>query len=104
MQAEAASRTDAASEYGAFGLELGDFDEAFEVWPENWASWQLFVQMSGQWRVGFNGRYALDYTSLFMRMDRMGLSDAAWEELFADVRILEASALQPADKTPRTVN
>lgn len=94
MQAEAASRTDPEREYGAFGLEAGDYDDAFEVWPENWPSWQLFVQMSGQWRVGFNGRYALDYTPLFMRMERMRLSDEAWEDLFADVRVLEAASLR----------
>lgn len=50
--------------------------------------------MSGQWRVGFSGQYALDYTPLFMRMDRLRLDDAAWEALFADVRVLEHAALQ----------
>lgn len=49
--------------------------------------------MSGQWRVGFGGQYALDYTPLFMRMNRLQLSDAAWNELFADVRVLEQAAL-----------
>jgi hypothetical protein len=50
--------------------------------------------MSGQWRVGFGGQYALDYTALFLRMDRMRLSDAQWAELFADVRVIEHAALQ----------
>lgn len=54
--------------------------------------------MSGQWRVGFGGQYALDYTPLFMRMDRLQLSDAAWNELFADVRVLEHAALQAMKK------
>lgn len=49
--------------------------------------------MSGQWRTGFGGAYALDYTALFMRMDRMRLDDATWEQMFADVRVLEAEAL-----------
>lgn len=53
----------------------------------------LFVQMSGQWRAGFNGPMALDYTPLFMRMDRLRLDDRAWEELFYDVRVIEAAAL-----------
>lgn len=44
--------------------------------------------------MGFGGQYALDYTALFMRMDRMRLSDAAWNDLFADVRVLEHAALQ----------
>lgn len=50
--------------------------------------------MSGQWRTGFGGGFALDYTPLFMRMERMRLADDAWEELFADVRVLEAAALE----------
>lgn len=39
-------------------------------------------------------RYALDYSVLFARMARMGLSDEAWAELYHDVRVLEAAALQ----------
>ena len=54
--------------------------------------------MSGQWRVGFGGQYALDYTPLFWRMDRMRLDDTAWEALFADVRVLEQAALQAMSK------
>lgn len=65
-----------------------------EVWPENWPAWVLFCEMSGQWRVGFAGPTALDYTPLFMRMDRMGLTDEQWHELYADVRTLEDAALK----------
>lgn len=50
-------------------------------------------EMSGQWRISMGGREALDYTALFMRMDRLALSHDDWEALFADVRILEAAAL-----------
>jgi hypothetical protein len=50
--------------------------------------------MSGQWRAGFGGHYALDYTALFMRMERMRLDDETWQALFDDVRVLEAGALQ----------
>lgn len=64
-----------------------------EVWPENWPAWVLFCEMSGQWRSGFNGPTALDYTALFMRMDRLGLADPDWQDLFADVRTLESAAL-----------
>lgn len=70
-----------------------DYDDAVEVWPDNWPAWQLFVQVSGQWRSSFGGMYALDYTPLFMRMDHLHLDPAAWDELFNDVRVLEAAAL-----------
>ncbi len=79
----------------AGGFSPEDFEpDPVEVWPENWPAWVLFAEMSGQWRVNFGGPVALDYTALFARMDRMRLGDAAWEEMFADVRALEAQALQ----------
>lgn len=40
------------------------------------------------------GYYALDYTALFARMDRMRLDDDRWEELFHDIRVCEAAALK----------
>lgn len=43
---------------------------------------------------GMGGAVALDYVPLFMRMDRLRLSDDRWERLFADVRVIEASALE----------
>lgn len=50
--------------------------------------------MSGQWRTsGMGARIALDYTPLFMRMDRMGLSDEAWDDKFRDIRVIEGAAL-----------
>lgn len=78
-----------------FTVEDYGFDYV-EVWPENWPAWRLFCEVSGQWRVaGINGaRFALDYTTLFMRMERLGLSDSDWEELFEDVRALESAALE----------
>ena len=50
--------------------------------------------MSGQWRYSFGGKEALDYTPLFMRMDRMGLDDKAWNELFHDIRHIESAAIE----------
>ena len=66
------------------------------VWPDVWPSWRLFVELSGQWRTeGMDARaVALDYTPLFMRMDRLGLTDDEWEDRFADIRTLEAAALE----------
>lgn len=50
--------------------------------------------MSGQWRFGgMGGRYALDYTAVFMRMERMRLDDDAWELMFSDLRAVERAVL-----------
>jgi len=69
-----------------------------EVWPENWPAWSLFCEISGQWRTGMNGPTALDYTALFLRMDRLGLAGNEWEQRFADVRTIEAAALEQMGK------
>lgn len=69
------------------------------VWPDCWASWQLFCELSGQWRTGGMGdRIALDYTPLFMRMDRMRLSDDDWNDLYRDIRVIEGAALDAMQK------
>ena len=51
--------------------------------------------MFGQWRVApMGGRYAMDYGVLFMRMERMRLSDEEWDHLYLDMRVLESAALE----------
>ena len=82
-------------EMAASGSCADDFEaDPVELWPENARAWQVFADMSGQWRQAFNGPTALDYTPLFARMDRLQLDPDAWEELFADVRVMEAQALR----------
>lgn len=49
--------------------------------------------MSGQWRYDFQGPRALDYGPLFVLMGRMGLSPEAWDDMFADIRVIEHAAL-----------
>lgn len=77
------------------GFSAADYEQDADVWPENWTAWRLFTELSGQWRrAGMSGTpVALDYTALFMRMDRMRLDDEAWQSLFDDVRVIEAAAL-----------
>lgn len=77
------------------GFSMDDYAaDPVDLWPENERAWQVFAELSGQWRASFNGPSALDYTALFARMERLRLDDMAWEELFSDVRVLEAQALQ----------
>jgi len=54
----------------------------------------LFVALSTQWRIGMGGPTGLDYAVMYMRMDRMKLSDEEWECLEADMRTLEDAALE----------
>lgn len=50
--------------------------------------------MDSQWRIGMSGPTGLDYCALFMRMERLHLSDDEWEHRFADLRAIEAAALK----------
>lgn len=59
------------------------------------------MEFSGQWRVGFSGRYALDYTPLFMRMERLRLPDDEWESMFADIRLIERTVLEVVNEAKR---
>lgn len=76
------------------GLMPEDFDEdPAEVWPENWPSWRLWTEVCNQWRTSMGGIFALDYSVLFARMERMRLDDMEWERLFHDIRVIEGAAL-----------
>jgi hypothetical protein len=82
------------SELEAAGLTLADLEgEAAEVWPEHERAWRLFNALQTQWRVGMAGPTGLDYNVLFHKMDRMGLDPDEYEEVEADIRVMEQEAL-----------
>lgn len=49
--------------------------------------------MDTQWRVGASGATGLDYTVLLRLMERRGLSDTQFDEMFEDIRLMESEAL-----------
>lgn len=53
----------------------------------------LLISMGTQWRVGAAGAYGLDYNVLYRKMDRMGIAPGEYDDLEADVAILEDAAL-----------
>nr|WP_269117382.1 DUF1799 domain-containing protein [Ramlibacter monticola] len=65
----------------------------FEVWPENWQSFELFASLSTQWRVGMNGPTGLDYSVLHRELDDLGLSGDERQQTKADIRVMEQEAL-----------
>lgn len=68
--------------------------QVVEVWPENWPAFQLFQDVSTQWRVGMGGATGLDYLALYPLIDRQTSTTDEWRELFDDVRALEVWALE----------
>jgi hypothetical protein len=86
---------DAASATNSFEATLmaAQASEVVEVWPENWPAFELFAYMQTQWRMGMGGPTGLDYNVLLHKMDRMRLSSADYEQMEADVQVMEHAAL-----------
>ena len=82
------------AEMEAAGLTLADFaGEAVEVWPENEPAYFLFQALSRQWRIGMAGPTGLDHNVLLHRLDRMDLEPDEYDQLDADIRLMEEEAL-----------
>lgn len=60
--------------------------------PENGPAFALWQEVCGQWRVGFGGRYALDWSAVFAISEHLGFEMDAhtWPKL----RALERATLQ----------
>jgi hypothetical protein len=84
----------------SIGFTLADYEDDYvECWPDNWPAFLLYESIQTQWRAGsFGGRIGLDYNVLFHRLDRMKLSHDEYEQLFEDVRYIEAGALSVFNK------
>lgn len=80
-------------ELAGTGFTPADYEEEAEVWPENWPTLCLFSMMQSQWDAGMGGLTGLKYPVLFDLMDRRGLSGDEWWDVFADIREMEAAAL-----------
>lgn len=65
-----------------------------DVWPENWPAWRLFESLQTQWRAGPGGVLGLDYGVLADELRAREIPPDEHEWLRADVRVMEAAALQ----------
>lgn len=74
-------------------LEEVEATQAIEIWPDNLQSVNVFISMSTQWRVGNSGATGLDYNSLPVVMDFVGVAKVDCSQVFEDIRVMEDSAL-----------
>ena len=93
-----AGPTDAELE--AIGLMRDDVEDTSvtEIWPENMLPFQVFNEISSQWRVGMNGPTALDQNFAFSYMDRMGLRHKKQLEVIRAIKVMERAALTQMNK------
>lgn len=64
-----------------------------EVWEENWAAVELFIDHMTQWRCGPSGPIGLDYTVLHGALGRDGVTGEEFKERMREIGILESAAL-----------
>lgn len=81
-------------ELAEFGMTLDDVvTEPVDIWPENERAFELFVFMGTQWQAGMSGPVGLKYEVMFHKMDRMKLPEADYDQLEADMQVMERAAL-----------
>jgi len=54
--------------------------------------------MDTQWRIGMAGPTGLDYAALPMALRMIAAPRTDWQQLMADVRVMESAALQAMRK------
>jgi len=76
-----------------YGLSPSDYDDTFEVWPDNWPSFRVMDSMWTQWRAGAGGATGLDYGVLPNVMRLVGIPAKDRPRVFQDIRVMESEAL-----------
>ncbi|CAI8820944.1 DUF1799 domain-containing protein [Pseudomonas sp. IT-P100] len=76
-----------------FGFSPEDYDETFEVWPDNWKSFLVMDSMWTQWRTGACGATGLDYGVLPDVMKLVGVPVKDRPRVFQDIRVMESEAI-----------
>jgi hypothetical protein len=79
---------------------MGPADQGFEVWPENWPALQAFNAVQTQWSTGFGGPTGLDYQRVRAGFELAGITPT--RELFDQLRLIEAAALDVFGKSQKT--
>jgi hypothetical protein len=87
-----------------FGFSPEDYDETFEVWPDNWKAFLVMDAMGTQWRTGACGATGLDYGVLADVMKLVGVPAKDRRRVFQDIRVMELEAIavmaQARDNSP----
>lgn len=81
------------NELRAFGFDPKTYKVEVVGWEETIPAWRLWDRIGTQWRTGAGGAVALDYLPLFHVLDRMGLDQDEYEDLFDSIRCIESEVL-----------
>lgn len=70
----------------------------FELWAENRPAFDLYQQISTQWRTGPGGPVGLDYLVVFHELDRRDLSREQYDDFLWAIRVIEHAAITELHK------
>lgn len=89
-------RAPSAQELAAIGLRPEDYaddEAAVEVWPENLAAYDLWIEVGDQWLMGPGGPVAINLMPVFHELDRMGLDKEAYDDMVLAIKTMARVAL-----------
>lgn len=90
---------------GLFGLQLEEIpEEVVWVWDINWNSFDLFHNLTTQWRVGMGGATGLDYNTIPVVGKLLGFKKKEINEMFPDLKVMENEALITMGENQKDAN
>ncbi len=66
-------------------------NEDFEILPDNWPAFEMFLRVQTQWRTTFGGRTGLDYNALFVMLEIYAVEDR--QTMIEQIQVIERAAL-----------
>lgn len=76
--------------------------EDFELWPQHWEAWMVFLRVQSQWKlaVGMGGALwlGLDYHGVDMVLRKVVPDDSRHLEILDQLQVMEQEALKIRNK------
>jgi hypothetical protein len=73
-------------------------DDVIGVYPDCAEPLAVFSELATQWRIGMSGPTGLDYSVLVDVFRIKQIPKSRWQDLFADIRVMEREALSVIHK------
>lgn len=76
-------------------LSGGDPDrDVVYLWPENVPTWERWLEVRGQWRVGMSGPYAIDLVAVCAHLTEYGLQGDERRQIYDGIRACAHATLE----------